>query len=314
MLASAAVYVSPDDARSDVILAAAAAVFGGFAVRLVAQLPLYPQRGLVALLLSSFWTFAITGLVPLLLSRFRGDGRAAFGLSDQRSGWTSGLVLVLPVIAVGAVVAWLRMPGDIGRVLLGPLGGVVAAPTGAFGVGAAGFGVAGLLHFAAATAGAMLLITFLTVRGREAFRPTDVSLTQFLRTVGIGGAGLALLLGLARAIGPTRVAPALVAVVGLAVLVLLADRLVPAGDTVPRGAVLTPVVVVVVAHVFATGGFIFGDLLTGLYTGALGAGGAIVIAALVSTRGRAWAALPLVAAMHWWPNCLSPLALGGTAC
>lgn len=302
VLASAAVYVSPDDARSDVILAAAATIFGGFAVRLVTQLPLYPQRGWTPVFLSAAWVFAITGLVPLLLARYRGDGLAAFGLTTDRSGWTAGLALVVPVVAVGVVVSLLR-PVDPVRGLLGPFGGLAA-----LGV------VAGVLQFAAMAAGALLLVAFLSVRGREAFRPIDVPLTQFVRTVGMGAAGVALVLGLARALGAPRVLPAVVNAVGLAVLVLLADRLVPARAAVPRGAFLTPIVVVVVAHVFATGGFIFGDLVTGLYSGALGAGGAIAIAALVNLGNRAWATVPLVAALHWWPTCLSPLALGTGMC
>jgi hypothetical protein len=300
------VYLSPDDARSDVILAAAATVLGGFAVAFLTRLPLYPQRGLLAMLLGVVWILALTAVVPLLLSRYRGDRAAAFGLDGPRGAWVGGLVLAVPVALVGIVLELFRS-GQVTDVLLGRIGTAARLAT-LFDAAATTTVVAGL-RFAALTVGTLALVGFLAVRGREAFRPTDVSLTQLVRTLGMGAAGAALVLGLLRSLGPGRPVPVLVNAVGLAVLVLLADRLVPAGRDVPRAAIVTPVVVVVVAHVFAAGGLFRGDLPLALYTGALAAGTATVIAALALTRDRAWAILPLAVALHWWPTCLSPLAL-----
>jgi hypothetical protein len=312
------VHISSDEARSDVILTAATTLFGGFVLTLVTQLPLYPRRGILGLLVGIFWIFALTGLVPLLLARYRGDGLRAFGLDAPRDGWRAGLVLLVPVVLLGVLREFVAT-GSLLPALLGRLGGAtggspVVVGTTALGPVEIAFSA---LQLVALTFGALLLTTFLTIRGRDGFRPVDLSLAQAVRTFGMGAAGLALLTGLVRSIGPdTRIVTVLLQVAALVAMVLLADRLVPLGPTFPRGAVLAPGIVVMLAHVFATGGLFRGNLLAGLHTGALGAGTAVVIAVLIATRRRAWAVVPLLLALHWWPSCLSPLALevGAAGC
>ncbi len=295
-----------DDARTDVILTAATLLFGGAAVGLLAQLPGYPMGGLLGALLSVFWSFALTGLVPLLLIRYRHDGRAGLGLDGSASGWTRGLLLAVPVVVLEVVRA-LVVAGDPVAALLGRLG--LTGPT----VGPGGIGAlqitAGVLAFITLSAGALLLVPFLVLRSRDAFpRSPEISLTELVRTIGIGAVVAALALGLLRAIGDPLAVPVLLQVAALAVVLLLVDRAVPTRLAVPRTTIVAPVVVVVAAHLVATGGLFFGDLLTGLYTGALAAGSTVAIAALVSVRRVAWAVVPLVVALHWWPSCLSPLA------
>lgn len=311
LLASPGVYLSPEDARSDVILAGATTLFGGFALQLLTRLPFYPRPGVLASVLSIGWVFALTGLVPLLLARYRGHGAAAFGLDRSRETWRSGLILAAPVALIGAALG-LAQTGLPLSAVLGRLG----VPVTAMGAGtsAAVALLIALGQFVALSAGALLLVTFLTTRGRDAFRTTEVSLTELTRTFGMGAALLALGVGLLRALGPGALLPTVLQVLALMAVVLLVDRQVSPGMVAPRTAVLTPVVVVLVIHVFATGGLLRGDLLTGVYAGALGAGSATAIAVLIETRWRAWAVLPLVLALHWWPTCLSPLAFELGAC
>jgi hypothetical protein len=311
LLASRPVYMSPDEARSDVILAAAAAVFGSILIGLISGLPLYPRTGLLGAAVAIFWIFALTGLVPLLLAKYRGDGVQAFGLDGPRDQWRRGLVLALPVVALGVLNEFVAT-GGLGPSLLGRIGGATGgtpslAPLGLPGPVAM---VLASVELLALVLGGLLLTTFLAVRGREGFRPVDLSLTQAVRTFGMGCAGVALVTGGLRSLGPdVRIASVLLQVATLVALVLLADRLVPLGPTVPRGAVLAPLVVIAVAHVFTVGGgLLFGNPLIGLHNASLGAGTAVVIAAMVAARRMAWAAVPLVVALHWWPSCLSPVA------
>ena len=296
-------FIEPDEARSDVILTAAAAVLGTFLIGIVSRLPLYPRTGLLGALVAVFWVFALTGLVPLLLARYRGDNLRAFGLDAPRPAWRRGLILVLPVAALGVVQA-LLVAGDPLTAVLGRVGRGLGSPTPVV----AGFAV---LELVALIIGGVLLTTFLAVRGREGFKPVDLSLVQALRTYGMGTAGVALVAGLLRSLGPdVRVGSVLLEVAALVALVLLADRLVPLGPTVPRGAVLAPMVVVAVAHLFALGGgLLFGNPLIGLHAGGLAAGTAVVVAVLVSARNMAWAVVPLLIAVHWWPTCLSPVPI-----
>ena len=296
-------FIEPDEARSDVILAAAAAVLGTFLIGLVRQLPLYPRTGLLGTLVEIFWIFALTGLVPLLLARYRGDNLQAFGLGGAREAWRRGLVLVLPVAVLGVLNA-LLVVGDPTVALLGRIGLAITSPTPAV----AGYAA---LQFIAFVIGGVLLTTFLAVRGREGFKPVDMALTQVLRTFGMGCAGVALVAGLLRSLGPeVRVGSVLLEVAALVAVILLADRMIPLGPTVPRGAVLAPMVVIAVAHLFALGGgLLFGNPLIGLHAGGLAAGTATVVAVLVSARNMAWAAVPLLIAVHWWPTCLSPVPI-----
>lgn len=296
-------YIAPDEARSDVILAAAAAVLGTFLVGLVTQLPLYPRTGILGDLVAVFWVFALTGLVPLLLARYRGDGLQGFGLHAPRAAWRRGLLLVVPVAVLGVLQA-LLVAGDPTTAVLGRIGRSLSAP----GVSTPVFTA---LELVALVTGALMLTTFLAVRGRDGFRPVELSLTQALRTFGMGCAGVALVGGLLRSLGPeVRVGAVLLEVVALVALVLLADRMVPLGPTVPRSAILAPLVVVAVAHVFALGGgLLFGNPLISLHAGGLAAGTATVVAVMVSARNMAWAAAPLLIAVHWWPTCLSPVPI-----
>lgn len=296
-------YIAPDEARSDVILAAAAAVLGTFLIGLVTQLPLYPRTGILGDVVAVFWVFALTGLVPLLLARYRGDGLGAFGLHAPRAAWRRGLLMVAPVAVLGVLQA-LLVASDPTTAVLGRVGRSLAAP----GALAPAFAA---LELVALVTGALMLTTFLAVRGRDGFRPVELSLTQALRTFGMGCAGVALVGGLLRSLGPeVRVGAVLLEVVALVALVLLADRMVPLGPTVPRGAILAPLVVVAVAHVFALGGgLLFGNPLVSLHAGGLAAGTATVVAVMVSARNMAWAVAPLLIAVHWWPTCLSPVPI-----
>ncbi|MFA9444389.1 hypothetical protein [Egicoccus sp. AB-alg6-2] len=295
--------MSREDARSDVILAGATTLFGGIVIGLLSALPLLPRRGIAAIVLDLLWIFVLTGLVPVLLARYRGDRLGAFGLDAPRSGWRAGLVLVVPVALLGVLRQFVAV-GASDTALLGRVGGA-----GFVGVGPVGALLLGLLSFAVTAAGALLLTGFLATRGRDAFRSPDVPLTELLRTFGIGACGIALVLGLLRAIGAAQLLPTLLQVAGLAVLVLVADRVVASRRTAPRAAVLTPVAVLAAAHVFAFGGLFRGDLLSGLYAAALAGGTAVVAAVLLETRDRAWAIVPLFLALHWWPSCLSPLPM-----
>jgi hypothetical protein len=305
LLASRPMYLSSDDAKSDVILAAAVLLFGGLARVIVSQIPLYPRTGTVALVLDLVWLILLTAAVPWWLSRYRGDGIRAFGLDGDRSAIGSGFALAVPVIVAQILIGILdgrtasgAVAGNLDPVLAG-----IYAQTGlAF--------VATLARFVVLTVGATLVISFLAIRSRDAFpRSPDTSLTELVRTFGMGAAGIALVLGLLRTIfGPGSPGGVLLNVAALIAVILLADRKLPHTVMVPRATIAAPAIIVVVVHIFASGGLFRGNLPEGLYLGAMGAGIAVVMAALVQLRGLAWSIVPLMLAAHWWFSPLSPLA------
>jgi hypothetical protein len=299
-------YLSPEDARSDVILTGAATVFGGVLLGLLLSAPGIPRSGVGREIIALIASFALSGLAPLLLARYRDDVPGAFGVRAGR-GVPVGpsLLLAAPVIVFG-VIRGLLLGRTAGAAVLGRAGSgsPVVGPSN-LDVGRLFLDLAGVLVL---TAGAWLLVGFLVVRGRDAFRDDERSSTELLRTFGAGAVAVALVLGGLRSlVAGGGFVPLLIDILALIAVILVADRLVPAEATITRPAVLTPVVVVLIAHVLAAGGVFRGDLLLGLTTGALGAATVLVFAVVADHLRTSAVVLPLLLAIHWWPTCLSPL-------
>lgn len=312
-------YLSPDDAKTDLILAAAVAVLGVSLRAFVAQMPGYPGAGLLGAALDLAWIVALTALVPWLLARHRGDGTKAFGIAGYASTnvtsiaegrrWAlgAGLLVAVPVAAAGVLTQLLDGRG--GGVVLGRLGFAIGAPNPALEL------TYSVARITLLSAGALVLVGFLASRAREGFpRSPDTDLTQLVRTIGAGAVLVALVAGLLTVIAGRSAVAVLVNVLALVGVVLLADRLIPVGVAVPRAAMIAPVVVVVAGRAFTSGGIIFGDLLGWVYTGALACGLTLMIAALAQTRRGVLVAVPALIAAHWWPTCLSPVVLAGGIC
>ena len=304
------VFIEADDAKTDVILAGAVAVIGPSLVGFVSRLPLLPRAGVLAAVIDLVWLAAVTLLVPVLLARYRGDGVAAFGLRGR--GGPVGLAGTPPTTTSAALlVVPVALAGALASVLVG--GGPIAAVLGNVGLSLEGGAdpVALLvlaLRVAVLTVATVVLTGFLSVRSREGFpRSPDTSLTELVRTFGLGAVGVALVTGLVRVATGGPVVALVLTVLALVAVLLLVDRLVPAGLQVPRTTVVAPLLLVVVIQTFSAGGLLGGGLLTGLYRGGLAAGVTIAIAATAATRRGVAVAIPMVLAVHWWPLCLSPL-------
>ena len=300
-------YIASEDARTDVILAGATTVFGSAVWSFVASLPLYPQGALVGGFLDVLWILALTALVPVLLARHRGDGAAALGLSGPSGRWPLGLLYLVPVGLLGLGIELL-----LGRELVPALLGRLAGPAG---TGSPTVLLLTVAQIAALTVGALVLVGFLAVRGREAYPGSPLTpLTGLVRTVGLVAVIAAAVLGFVRVLTGASGAVVALHVVALAAVLLVTERFVPRGVTPPRTVVVTPLIVVLLAQLTATGGIIFGDLASGLYATALALGATVAVAVLTQTTARAWAALPLLVAVHWWPTCLSPLTIAPGIC
>lgn len=276
-----------DEARSDVALTVAMLVFGPLLLG-----GLRGGSGTVAVLVDLAVVLALTALVPLLLirSRARSGGRSltgALALDGPPQGLTAGLPLAATVGAAGAT-TMLTAGATPGAALLGRLSG---APLQS-------------LQVVALSAGAFVFLTFVVLRGADAFpRSPEWALRRLLRTVGMGAAGLALIAGLLRV--PLGADPARVVInaAALAVVVLLTDRLLTTRRAVPRLALLLPAGLTLYLHITAFG---FG---VGIQAGALAAGMTTVVGALALSARGAWPAIPLLLATALWPTCLTPLAL-----
>jgi hypothetical protein len=291
-----------DEARSDIALAISALVLGPL---LLGSLRGRPGAG--GVLLDAAVVLALTLAVPLLLARSRRLGVEVFGLGHappsgaaggrnngprSSAALPAGLALALPVALAGTV-AMITAGAAPDAALLGRLSGspLQLAPVLALTLGAGGFSA------------------FLASRGREAFARSPLwTLTRLLRTVGMSAAAGALVVGLLRVPFGASPVRAVANATALALLVLLADRLVVRGPAVPRLAVLLPAGLALYLHITTFG------LGQGLVAGALAAGTtAVITTTALGTQGLR-ALVPLLLAIHVWPTCLSPLALARGLC
>lgn len=293
-------YISAEDARSDVILTVAAVVLGRFALSLLAQIPGYPTSGLPYLGLSLVWLALLSGAAAWLLARYRRDVPDAFSMGTKdRGGVAVGVVVALPLL-IGHVIPSV-FSGDFGSLVFSLTGNfTLNQPT----IGAYDFNslaVYLLLAVPVLAVGSWLFASFLAVRSREAFRSPDADLTELIRTFGMGGVGASLVLGLLNAArDPGFFAEALLISVVLLAIVLLTDQYVPARVTTRRAAMVGPMIAVGVLYILAAGGLFRGDLLTGLYTGVTAAVVMLCAAALAEVRQGTATAI-LVAASVIYP-------------
>lgn len=310
-------FIDADDAKTDVILAGALAVLGPTLLGFVTRLPLLPRAGVGAVVVELVALGLLTLLVPLWSARYRQDGGAAFGLAEGTghlsvAGTTrttsAALQLAAPVVLLGVLLAAL-LSSQASAIPLGRVGLALrtADPTVSL--------VLTLVQVALLSVGSLVFTGFLSVRGRAGFpRSPDVSLTELVRTFGLGAVAIALLTGLVRVATGADVRVLGLNLLAVVAVLLLADRLVPLGIEVPRSTVAAPLVVVVLMQTFAAGGLLGGGILTGLHRGALAAAVVLTVASLAATRRGIAAAVPLVIAVHWWPTCLSPLPGAGGLC
>ncbi len=295
-------WLSPDDARSDFILAASALVFGTLVVEFVFRIPFYPS-GDLSLWLTPIWVVLLMVVPPRFLARYREQGLDAYGLVGERTGLADGLLLVAPLLAVGYVRGF--SGGSVVGALLGRLRGFAANGPGLVQLDLLTL-LLGVIVLVAAGVGTMYLFGLLVVRARDGFRATDMPLLEALRTYGLGAVAVGTVLGLLISLAGSGPPTWAVFLDGLAMVavILLTDRLVATNDRTTRATVLGPAIVAMVAFVFSMGGGLFSaNLAVSLYRGAMAASVAIVLAVLLETRRSAWTAVPLVAATVWAPTC-----------
>jgi hypothetical protein len=293
-------YLSTEDARSDFILTVAAVVLGRYAFDLIAQIPGYPTiTSDVGVVLVLVWQVLLTGATPWLLARYRNDVPRAFAFATgDRGSPAVGLVLAAPLLVAHLLPVVFR--GDVGAMLLALTGRLTASQPTLEGFQFSLDLVWQALSVLILMVGTWLFTSFLAVRARDAFRSRDVDLTELVRTFGMGGVGVSLVLGLLVWFRGFTLTNALLVSGTLLVVVLLTDQYVPARTTTTRATVLGPVIAVAVLHVLAAGGLFSGDLLLGLYFGVAAAVVTLCAVALAEVR-QGWAVMLLVMASVLYP-------------
>jgi hypothetical protein len=267
-------YTSTEEARSDLVLAGAAYLFGPLLLAfLLGWVPGIQQPLLV------LQPLIVTLLVPLLLIRYRRESLAAYGLNRASSAAVAlGIAAAVPVV----VAVWVSD-------LLG--GGLFGIPE-AFGV-APGLVMA---HRLAVWVGLAGLVVYATVKARDAFQGTPRTLREAIHEVGrvlaivAVAATVLLLLGLL-ARGQRPVIDLLLLPLGVGGTALLAARTVR-GPSVSRRAVLVVPLVLLALRPFVLTFDAIAFVQGVWHASLLGAVG-LAMAVLLESRGSAWGPLTL---------------------
>lgn len=286
-------WTDPEEARSDFILAAAATLFGPLLLSFIQDLAPGLFSGTFGNLVGLTLFFAYTGLVPLLLARYREEGMEAFGLDEGRDGLVPGLLIAAPIVLV-SIALQLALTGSPIDAVLGTLSGLTVGPINA---------LLTLLRAVVVSAAVVLLYTFLVTKARHAFARNDVPQVEMLRTFGMAAAAGGLVVGLLLLVRGGSFMRVLLDAVTLAAVVLVTDRFVTPQGRTTRAAVLAPAIVALIVKIELFGG----EFLISLRGALLGAGLIVVVAVLVETRQYAWAVVPALVATVLWVTPLIPL-------
>ena len=279
----AAMYTDPEEARSDLLLAAAVYLFGPLLLEAVTGLY---RVAVVGSLLRIVAPLLTTALVPVLMARYRKEPGTHYGLTGERaSGLRSGALLAVPLIVAVAVIFALSggiLPGTLPALARGgaPLGRAVD-----------------LLANAAGWLGLTVLAVYATVKARDAFRSDLRSVREGVLEVGralaIAG-GVAGLLLLATVRDPAAVLLPLGAAGGVYLLL----RGLRGPSTTSRAALVAPVVLLALRPFNLIA--LFGDRTTfvaSVWSAAILGAVGLMAAASLESRRASWAAAGLACAL-----------------
>lgn len=273
-----------EDARSDLFLAGAVFVIGGFVLQLLLDIiPVGAIPG-VSPVLQVVLPLVTTVLVPYLLMRYRAEPWAMYGLTASSIGALgTGALIAVPVVVASALLTASQGGGVLQALPLavtGPSDAVV------------------LLSRVAQFGGLGLLGVYVSVKARDAFRgvprPFRTAVIEVARILAIivAVAGGLLLIRLLVQGGVFDAVTVVLPALGVAGSVALAVREVPRSGAITRPVLVTPTVIFGLAGFVIVFGSIVG-LVAVAYQGALLAAIGMIVGLLQEARRSGFAALGL---------------------
>lgn len=269
----------PEEARSDLFLAAGVYLFGPILLGLLRGLSSIPVLGQVWLLAVPLIT---TALVPVLMARYRREGLAHYGLVRDADDERLGLMLSAPLV-VAITVSGLFA----GQVAFGTVPGLV------LGLDAVVPALANLLSWA----GLVVLAVYVTVKARDAFRseprPVPTVAQEVGRWLGIVGGIAAVLLALSQ-LQDLSVGLVLIPLAAVGAVWLLLRRVGSTRSTTGRAVLVTPVVLLALGplNLFALFGQPIG-FLAGVWQAAIVGTVGLLVGTMMETRRTAAGAVTL---------------------
>ena len=294
-------YVSPDDARSDLLLAGAVFVFGPVLLRLLLQIVPFDRIPGVSQILPIVVPALVTVAVPVALVRYRGEAWSSLGFGSSKDGLGKGALLALPIVVASVIAA--AVGGLSPR---GALPATMVTQPGLF---------LPLLSRLVIWVGLAVLAAYVTTKARDAFRMDFSTIPEGMARI---SRVLAMVVGVAALI---RFVPALnfplglpvdisslALPLGVAATVYLVWRGVQGPSSTGFAVLLTPTVLL------AVGSFILSFqpalLIDSVWTGAMIAGLGLAMGALRESRGTAWPLIGMALVIALATTMPVPLRIG----
>lgn len=286
-------YTSPDEARSDVMLAGAVFVFGPIVIGLLlTTLPLTRLRPL-AVLIALATPVLLTAVVPYWLVRHRRESWDSYGFGGSPgSGLVSGALVASPMVAAGAVSA-----------LVGGQPLTAALPL-------LGAGPGWLLAMAVRVVtwlGLAILAVFVTTKARDAFRPTYQTIPEVMLDIGKVLGIVVAVAGLLRLV-LVGTFDSVIMPLGVAASVWMLYQRARGPSSTSRATLLTPTVLLAIGSFFIT--LSAAQLVAGVWTAALVAAVGLAMGVLREQRRSAWAVIGLAVVIALLTPLPVPLRLG----
>ena len=287
-------YVSPEDARSDLLLAGAVFVFGPIVLSLL--LVVFPLTRIpgVSQALPLLVPALVTVAVPVALVRYRGERWSTFGFGRPRSGLGAGALLAVPL-----VVASILSEVALGR-----------APTDAVPLAWAGqpAWLLVVLSRLVTWIGLAVLAAYVTTKARDAFRMDFSTIPEGMARIGRILAIVAAVAAGLRLV-TTGAVSSLALPLAAALTVYLVWRGVKGPSSTGFAVLLTPTVLLAVGSFLLS--FQPARLIESVWTGAMIAGLGLAMGALRESRGSAWPLIGLALVIALATIVPAPLRLGG---
>lgn len=286
-------YASPEDARSDLLLAAAVFVFGPVLLSLLlVVIPLTRIPGMSAVL-PVVLPVLVTAAVPVAMMRYRGEGWASIGLGTPRSGLGAGALLALPIVVASilSVVA---------------LGGVPTDALPALAFERPGWLLLVLTRLVT-WLGLALLVAYVTTKARDAFRLDFSTIPEGMVRIGrILAIVVAVAAGLRLVVIGTL--SSVVLPLGVALTVYLVWRGLRGPSSTGFAVLLTPTVLLAIGSFLLS--FRLERLVESVWTGAMIAAIGLVMGALRESRRSAWPLVGLALVIALATTLPAPMRLG----
>ncbi|QBI18911.1 hypothetical protein ER308_04700 [Egibacter rhizosphaerae] len=267
-------YTTPDEDRSDLLLACAVFVFGPLVLTLLLQVLPIQRLPFVTPVLRVAQPVALTMLVPFLLMRYRRESWATFRFGDRPgAGFGAGALTASPLVVV-SLLGPITMGGS-------PFEWIPLVPQ----VRPGGW-LVWVLERLLTWVGLAVLAVYVSTKAREAFHGQSRTLRDGIMEIGRILAIIVAVTAVLRVLVTGSIG-SLLFPLGITVAAILVFRAASGPSAANRAALLAPTVVLAIGSLLIS--FRLAQFIDSVWSGAFIATAGLLMAVMTETRRSAWA-------------------------